>query len=277
MEEFSSKASTRDSLGSVDSVTAQTQSELELDRAAHLETMAAVEQTRGRLRQELAGRAEWTRAREARVLAIQQSSKAHGDGLEQSMADARDMLARIDKEERRHDLEQDSEVSVEQQRLEAHTAGLHATHVETRRLQDDLMRKREAFLQGRDALQGALQGLQEERLDMQDWCSPMWKSAAQRKRPIRPPARPASASSSSGRPPASASLGQWAELLWLAGRYRTPIFHTGFTCPQRDSVFRPSRPPGGNFDEDDLGPCLQARTRATGSHRPARHACMARG
>ena len=167
MEEFSSN--TRDSLGSVDSVTAQTNSELELDRVAHLETMAAVEQTRGRLRRELAERAEWTRAREARVLAIQESSKAHGDGLEQSMADARNMLARIDKEERRHDLGQDSEVSVEQQRLEAHTAGLHATHLETRRLQDDLMRKREAFLQGRDALQGALQGLQEERLEMQDW------------------------------------------------------------------------------------------------------------
>ena len=168
MDDISSKAA-RDSLGSVDSVTAQTQSELELDRLAHVEMMAAIEQTRGRLRQELAERAKWTRAREARVLAIQQSSKAHGDGLEQSMAEARDMLARIDKEERRHNLEQDSEVSVEQQRFEAHTASLHVTHQETRRLQDDLMRKREAFVQGRDALQGALQGLQEERLDMQDW------------------------------------------------------------------------------------------------------------
>lgn len=168
MDDTSSKAA-RDSLASVDSVTAQTQSELELDRLAHVEMMAAIEQTRGRLRQELAERAKWTRAREARVLAIQQSSKAHGDGLEQSMADARDILARIDKEERRHNLEQDSEVSVEQQRFEAHTASLHATHQETRRLQDDLMRKREAFVQGRDALQGALQGLQEERLDMQDW------------------------------------------------------------------------------------------------------------
>ena len=47
-------------------------------------------------------------------------------------------------------------MSVEQQRFEAHTASLHATHQETRRLQDDLMRKREAFVQGRDALQGAL-------------------------------------------------------------------------------------------------------------------------
>lgn len=171
MEEFS-KTSTRDSLESiesVDSVTAQAQSELELDRVAHLATMAAIEQTRGRLQQELAERAEWTRAREAKVLAVQQISKAHGVGLEQAMADARDMLARIDKEERRHDIGQDSEVAVEQQRLEAHTAGLHATHVETRRLQDGLMRKREAFLRGRDALQGALQGLQEERLDMQDW------------------------------------------------------------------------------------------------------------
>eukprot|EP00964_Phaeocystis_antarctica_P118111 scaffold81933_cov64-Phaeocystis_antarctica.AAC.4 len=35
---------------------------------------------------------------------------------------------------------------------------------------------------------------------------PMWKTAAQRLRPIRPPARPASARSSSGRPPASTSL-----------------------------------------------------------------------
>ena len=157
-----------------------------MDRVAHLETMAAVEQTRGRLRQTLAERAEWTRTREARVLAIQQSSRAHGDGLEQSMADARDMLARIDKEERRNDLEQDSEVTVERQRLEAHTAGLHATHVETRRLQDDLMRKREAFLQGRDALQGALQGLQEERLDMQDW---FYMPAARLSVPPTSPAR----------------------------------------------------------------------------------------
>ena len=36
----------------------------------------------------------------------------------------------------------------------------------------------------------------------------MWKTAAQRLRPIRPPARPASARSSAGQPPASASLGQ---------------------------------------------------------------------
>ena len=43
-------------------------------------------------------------------------------------------------------------------------------------------------------------------------CTAVWKPAAQRLRPIRPPARPASARSSSGRPPALASLGQ------LAGR-----------------------------------------------------------
>ena len=38
----------------------------------------------------------------------------------------------------------------------------------------------------------------------------MWKPAVQRLRPIRPSARPASASSSSGRPPTSASVGQLA-------------------------------------------------------------------
>ena len=48
----------------------------------------------------------------------------------------------------------------------------------------------------------------------------MWKTAPQRLRPTRPPARPASASSSSGRPSALASLGQSADILWLAG-------HTG--------------------------------------------------
>ena len=163
------KSKSRDSVESVESVTAQTQAELELDRVAHLETLAAIEQTRGRLRQELAEQAKWIRVRESRVLAKQQSSEAHGDGLEQAMAEARDMLARISREERRHDLGQDSEVSIERQRLETHMATLHGTHVETRRLQEDLMRKREEFLQGRDALQGALQGLQEERLEMQDW------------------------------------------------------------------------------------------------------------
>ena len=46
----------------------------------------------------------------------------------------------------------------------------------------------------------------------------MWKTADHRLRPVRPPAltRPASARSSSGQPPASASLGQLADTFWLA-------------------------------------------------------------
>ena len=47
--------------------------------------------------------------------------------------------------------------------------------------------------------------------------SSMWKTAAQRLRTIRPPPRPTSARSSSGRPPASACLGQLADVFWLAG------------------------------------------------------------
>ena len=47
----------------------------------------------------------------------------------------------------------------------------------------------------------------------------MWKTAAQKLRPIRPPARPASTRSSSGRPPASASL-----RYVLAGRPYRPWF-----------------------------------------------------
>ena len=49
---------------------------------------------------------------------------------------------------------------------------------------------------------------------------PLWKAAAQRLRPIRPPARPTSARASSRRPPASASLGHLVGVLWQAG-------HTG--------------------------------------------------
>ena len=49
---------------------------------------------------------------------------------------------------------------------------------------------------------------------------PLWKAAAQRLRPIRPPARPTSARASSRRPPTSASLGHLADVFWLAG-------HTG--------------------------------------------------
>ena len=48
----------------------------------------------------------------------------------------------------------------------------------------------------------------------------MWEIAARRRRPIGPPARPAILRASSGRPPASASLGQSADVFWLAG-------HTG--------------------------------------------------
>ena len=57
----------------------------------------------------------------------------------------------------------------------------------------------------------------------------MWKTATQRRRPIRPPARPASARSSSGRPPASASsLGQPRPICsgWQAGLTGL-AFHTG--------------------------------------------------
>ena len=54
----------------------------------------------------------------------------------------------------------------------------------------------------------------------------MWKAAAQRLRPARPTARPASARSSSGRPSASATPVQSADVLWLAG-HTGLIFHTG--------------------------------------------------
>ena len=56
----------------------------------------------------------------------------------------------------------------------------------------------------------------------------MLKTAAQRLRPIRPAARPTSARSSAGRPPASVSLGQLADTFWLAGPTCTgPVFHIG--------------------------------------------------
>ena len=47
---------------------------------------------------------------------------------------------------------------------------------------------------------------------------PMWKTAARRLRPTRPPARPGSVKSSLGRPPASASLGQVGRYLLAAAR-----------------------------------------------------------
>jgi hypothetical protein len=43
---------------------------------------------------------------------------------------------------------------------------------------------------------------------------PIWKTAAQMLRPIRPPVRPASVRPSSVQPPASASLGQSADMPW---------------------------------------------------------------
>ena len=45
----------------------------------------------------------------------------------------------------------------------------------------------------------------------------MWKAGPQRLRPIRPPARPGNARSSSEQPPASASLGPLADMFWLVG------------------------------------------------------------
>ena len=55
---------------------------------------------------------------------------------------------------------------------------------------------------------------------------PQWKAAAQRLRPTRPPARPASTRSSSRQPPASASLCQLAAIFWLAGHTRL-VFRAG--------------------------------------------------
>ena len=53
------------------------------------------------------------------------------------------------------------------------------------------------------------------------------KAAVQRLWPIRPPARPTSARSSSGRPPASTSLGQSAGMFWLAGSTGLVVCHLG--------------------------------------------------
>ena len=57
---------------------------------------------------------------------------------------------------------------------------------------------------------------------------------SRRLRPMRPPARPASARSSSGRPPASASLSQLAGMFWLAGP-------TGLAFPQGGPPPAPGR------------------------------------
>ena len=160
---------TMTTMEAADAATHQAQAELEADRVAHAEAMAKMQAAMEQTQKRLAECSESIRAREERVLARQQSSKANGDRLEQSMADARAMLARISKEEQRLELGQDTEVSMEQQRLDRHTAALHETHVQTRRLQEDLIRKREAFVNNREALQGALEGLQTDALDMSDW------------------------------------------------------------------------------------------------------------
>ena len=57
----------------------------------------------------------------------------------------------------------------------------------------------------------------------------MWKPARPDPQQCRPPARPASARSSAGRPPASASLGQLAGMFFLAGRplCSSLVLHTG--------------------------------------------------
>ena len=64
---------------------------------------------------------------------------------------------------------------------------------------------------------------QKLRMDLGPTCFPCGKTAAERLRPIRPPARTAS----SGRPPASASLGQLTDMCWLASTWLPhPILHT---------------------------------------------------
>ena len=90
--------------------------------------------------------------------------------------------------------------------------------------------------------------------------APMWKAAPQRLRPIRPPARPASARSSSGRPLASARLGQLADTLWLAGRTGL-VFHIG-PLPLRRASWRRRTARRGRAR------CGSSRCCATRSHAP---------
>ena len=95
----------------------------------------------------------------------------------------------------------------------------------------------------------------------------MCKTAAQRLRPIHPPARSASGRSSSGRPPASASLGQLAELFWLAGHTRL-AFHTGTRATAATRCLATARTSAA------------ARSRPTSRSSPARgrrSRCVARG
>jgi len=64
-------------------------------------------------------------------------------------------------------------------------------------------------------------------------------------RVLRPPARPASARSSLGRPPASASLVQLADLFWLAG-HTGLVFRIGgeAALPRRQELAQRGRRPG---------------------------------
>ena len=82
---------------------------------------------------------------------------------------------------------------------------------------------------------GTCQARSDFLLDEATGTLPMWKPAALRLWPIRPPARPASARSSSGRSRASASLGQLADVAWLAG-HTGVVSHTGtLCCPSPDN------------------------------------------
>ena len=64
----------------------------------------------------------------------------------------------------------------------------------------------------------------------------MWEAAARRLRPICPPARSASARASSGQPLASASLGQLADVFWLAGH--SCLAFTGMLLTQLEGFER---------------------------------------
>ena len=150
-------------------IAAAAQAVLEADRAAQADTLAMFERTQQRLRAGLAECAERTAEREKRILAHQQSSQVKGDALDKDKADAQTMLDLIAAEERRLECAVSTEVSVERDRLEKHRAELQHTHEEARRLQDDLMRKREHYVQGRETLQAALESLNEEKLDVHDW------------------------------------------------------------------------------------------------------------
>ena len=65
----------------------------------------------------------------------------------------------------------------------------------------------------------------------------MWKAAARRLRPIRPPARPASARSSSGRPQFPASLGELADAFWLELADHTGLLYLGPVYSRRHEAW----------------------------------------